>query len=139
MAPADPRLAERAAAFDAEWLASRRWFRSKARQLESVRVEEEVALPGGDARLVILQARHADGGTDRYLVPAVADPDRTLREPADGEGAWRAMAAAMADEVEVSSPSGSLAFRSTTALGALLPDRWQPAAAPGPVAAPCGV
>jgi trehalose synthase-fused probable maltokinase len=121
MAPADPRLAERAAAFDSEWLASRRWFRSKARQLESVRVEEEVALPGG-ARLVILLARHADGRTDRYLVPAVAGSDGTLREPADGEGAWSAMAAAMADEVEISAPSGSLAFRSTAALGALLPD-----------------
>ena len=72
MAAGEQRLASRAANFDAEWLASQRWFRSKARPLESVAVVESVAL-SGDAHLVILAARHADGGEDRYLVPAVAD------------------------------------------------------------------
>jgi maltose alpha-D-glucosyltransferase/alpha-amylase len=120
MAPADPRLADRAAAFDAGWLASQRWFRSKARRLESVAVVESVAL-SGDAQLVILAARHADGGEDRYLVPAVAEPDGTLREPRDGEGAWRGMAAAMADGTALGAGSGRFAFHADAALGELLP------------------
>jgi trehalose synthase-fused probable maltokinase len=119
MAPADPRLADRAAAFDPEWLASRRWFRSKARRLDSVQVVDAVEL-SGDARLVVLAARYADGGEERYLVPAVAGPHDALREPKDGEGAWSAMAAAMAEGSEVAGRTGRFAFRATPALADLL-------------------
>lgn len=121
MAPADPRLAKGAAAFDADWLASRRWFRSKARRLGSVRADEVVPLAVDGARLLILQARHADGGEDRYLVPAVADRDGALREPRDGEGVWSALAMAIAEEVELPGERGRFAFRRTAALDELLP------------------
>ncbi len=120
MAPADPRLADPAAAFDVRWLASRRWFRSKARGLESVQVVDAIALSGA-ARLVILAARHPDGGEDRYLVPAVVDVDGTLREPRDGEGAWSALAAAMAGRTERVGTAGRFAFHATAALNRLLP------------------
>jgi trehalose synthase-fused probable maltokinase len=120
MAPADPRPSQPAAAFDAAWLSSRRWFRSKARGVASVRVVEDVAL-SGVTRLLILSAGHPDGGQDRYLVPAVADPDGALREPRDGEGAWRELAAAMAGGAERTASSGRFAFHATQALGTQLP------------------
>ena len=130
MAPPDPRLADRAAAFDAEWLASRRWFRSKARRLDSVQVVDAVTL-SGESRLVILAARHADGHLDRYLVPAVAEASGELREPRDGEGAWSAVAAAMAGRAERAGEAGRFAFHATAALDRLLPGGAAQAAALG--------
>ena len=121
MAPADAGLAARAAAFDAAWLAGRRWFRTKSRPLAGVVVEEAVALDRGPARLVVLRADHADGGSDRYLVPAVSEADGTLREPADGDGAWVSLAQAVAEEATVAGEAGSFVFWRSPAMGDLLP------------------
>jgi trehalose synthase-fused probable maltokinase len=120
MAPVDARLAARAAAFDAAWLVGRRWFRTKSRPLAGVAVEEAVALGQGPARLVVLRADHVDGGSDRYLVPAVSEADGTLREPADGDGAWVSLAQAVAEEATVAGEAGSFAFRRSPAMGDLL-------------------
>jgi trehalose synthase-fused probable maltokinase len=121
MAPIDAGLAGRAAAFDAAWLARRRWFRSKSRALADVAVEEVVSLDAGPASLVVLRADHADGGSDRYLVPAVTAGDGTLCEPANGDGAWAALAAAVADEATVAGEAGGFAFRRSPAMSDLLP------------------
>ena len=104
----------------ATWLASRRWFRSKSRPLSGVTVHDAVALPK-DGELLILAAAFADGGEERYVVPAVAGRDG-YREPADGEGLWRAMVAAMADGgMEVSGRHGRFSLEPGPALGELLP------------------
>jgi predicted trehalose synthase len=105
---------------DATWLASRRWFRSKSRPLRSVTVHEAAPLPGsGD--LVILAAAFADGGEERYMVPALPAPNG-YREPADGDGMWRAMVAAMVDGgLDVAGRHGRFALEPGLALRSLLP------------------
>jgi trehalose synthase-fused probable maltokinase len=118
---ADPALARAAAGFDASWLAARRWFRAKARGLQTVTPEEAVRLGKGGPLLVVLHAALADGGEQRYLVPAVPDADGALREPRDGEGAWAALLGAMADGVTAGAATGSFAFVAAGALSELLP------------------
>jgi trehalose synthase-fused probable maltokinase len=108
-----------AAAFDASWLAARRWFRAKARPLAEVRLADAARL-GGDHWLLVLEARYRDGGADRYLVPAVAGPDGGLREPADGDGTWRAAVEAIAGELVVDGDATRFRFRSTPALASAL-------------------
>jgi trehalose synthase-fused probable maltokinase len=121
MAPADAALVERAAAFDAAWLAGRRWFRSKSRPLASTTVEDAVTLVPATTVLVVLRADFADGGSDRYLVPAVAQqPDGTLREPADGDGAWAAIVAAIARSSVADGQAGRFAFEPGATLADLL-------------------
>jgi trehalose synthase-fused probable maltokinase len=85
LAALGPRIAD----LDAAWLTGRRWFRSKARPLAEVTLADAAQLDG--TWLLVLAARFADGGRELYLVPAVADGD-ALREPGDGEGAWREIA-----------------------------------------------
>jgi len=110
-----------ASRFDAAWLGERRWFRSKARRLASVTVEDAARLDGHPAWMVVLRAEHADGGIDRYLVPAFADPEGELREPNDGDGAWRALVAALATGDEIHGDACRFAVHVTEALDALLP------------------
>ena len=88
--------ARAASALDAAWLAGRRWFRSKQRDLVAVELSDAARL-AGEHWLLVLAARYADGGEERYLVPAVAGPDGAFREPEDGEGTWLAIVAAMAE------------------------------------------
>jgi trehalose synthase-fused probable maltokinase len=121
MVAADAALARAAAGFDAGWLAARRWFRAKARGIEAVTPEEAVRLGSGGPLLVVLRAALADGGEQRYLVPAVPDVDGDLREPRDGEGAWAALLAAMADGETADAATGSFAFVAAGALSELLP------------------
>jgi trehalose synthase-fused probable maltokinase len=108
-----------ATAFDAGWLAARRWFRSKARPLADVQPAGAARL-AGDHWLLVLEARYRDGGADRYLVPAVAGPDGGLREPADGDGTWRAMVEAIAQERAIDGEATRFRFRRTAALDAAL-------------------
>jgi len=98
-------------------LASARWFRAKHRPIASVSEVDRAPLTA-NAALVVLEVAYGDGGlSDRYLVPLVGD-----LEPADGEGAWRAIARLVASDGEVASERGRFVASRTTALGGLLPD-----------------
>src|SRR5690606_11610230 len=67
---------------------------------------------GEGAALVVLEVTYADGGAaDRYLVPMVDG-----REPADGDGAWVAIAAAMAHRRTLPGEAGSFVASWTGAL-----------------------
>jgi maltose alpha-D-glucosyltransferase/alpha-amylase len=101
-----------------------RWFRAKARTVASVRTVD--AAPLTDAiRLTVVEVGYADGpGRDRYLVPLAGDV-----EPADGDGAWRAMLAAMATGREVAGSAGRFRFDATPALAELLPSAAEAVAA----------
>jgi len=82
-------------------LVAARWFRSKQRPIVTV-VEVDRAPLAAEAALVVLEVAYRDGGMpDRYLVPSIGD-----REPADGEGAWRAIAAAIMDGSELRATRG---------------------------------
>ncbi len=105
--------------FTPDWLVRQRWFRSKQRTVASV-VEADRAALGGRAWILILSVRYADGGEDRYLVPAVDDGAR-WREPREGEGAWRAVVRCLRDGAEIPARQGSFRFEPAPALVALLP------------------
>jgi maltokinase len=90
-------------------LVAARWFRSKQRPIATV-TEVDRAPLSADAALVVLEVAYRDGGMpDRYLVPSIGD-----REPADGEGAWRAIAAAIMDGTEMRATRGRFVGIPTT-------------------------
>ncbi|HEX2194789.1 MAG TPA: hypothetical protein VHK63_07550 [Candidatus Limnocylindria bacterium] len=119
MPAAEPSLADRTSTFDVAWLSARRWYRSKSRRLAAVHVQEAVQLDAGRCWLVILAAQPEDGVTDPYLVPAVA-AGGGLREPHDGDGAWRALVRAMERGTQVAGRSGRFEFTRTSHLAELL-------------------
>jgi len=69
------------------WLQSQRWFRSKQRQIAGVTEVDRIPLRP-DAVLVVVEVVYDDAGrAERFLVPLVGND-----EPADGDGAWQALA-----------------------------------------------
>ena len=94
--------------FTPDWLVRQRWFRSKQRPVATV-LEADRAPLDGNTWLLILAVRYADGGEDRYLVPAIDEGGR-WREPRDGEGAWRAIAQRMGSGAEIRAGAGHFRF-----------------------------
>jgi maltose alpha-D-glucosyltransferase/alpha-amylase len=108
----------------ADWLRAQRWFRSKQRPIDSLAEVDRAPLIDHVA-LTVIEVSYADGGSrDRYLVP-VADG----RDPADGDGAWRAMLGAIADDATVGGAHGTFLAARTDALDVLLPSARESAAA----------
>ncbi|MDQ2933896.1 MAG: phosphotransferase [Chloroflexota bacterium] len=107
------------ATFTRDWLVRQRWFRAKRRLVATV-VEADRASLGGGAWLLVLAVRYADGGEDRYLVPAIED-DARWREPRDGDGAWRAIVRLISEGAEIPARAGRFRFAATPALAGLLP------------------
>jgi trehalose synthase-fused probable maltokinase len=102
-------------AAEAAWIAAQRWFRAKHRVIDAV-VEFDHA-PLGGVDLGVLEVRYADGGApDRYLAPTVHG-----REPGDGDGAWTAIVAAVADDATIRGTRGAFQARAMPALAELLP------------------
>ena len=97
-----------------EWLVGRRWFRSKQRPVATVSVADDARL--AHAELLVLEVAYVDGGVDHYFVPAIDG-----REPRDGEGAWRAIVSAVAEEVDVASRRGRYSGTRASAMTAVLP------------------
>jgi predicted trehalose synthase len=107
----------------AAWLVGQRWFRAKQRPIATVTQLDSALL--GPAELNVLEVGYTDGGAaDRYLVPTVDGDD-----PADGEGAWTAIARAMADDAELRGGQGRFTCMRTDALEELLPSAHEAAAA----------
>ena len=104
-------------AFTPEWIAAQRWFRSKGRRVAAVS-EVDMASLAGDAALTVLAVEYADGGeSHRYLAPTVDG-----REPRDGEGAWAALAAAIAGEDVLAGTRGRFVGTRTEAMEGLMTD-----------------
>jgi len=98
-----------------DWIASQRWFRSKQRPIAAVTEIDRAPLTDG-AALAVLEVAYRDGGQpDRYLLPLTGD-----HEPADDDGAWRAIARAMAEDSVVEGRIGRFVASSTDTLGGLL-------------------
>jgi trehalose synthase-fused probable maltokinase len=95
---------------DPAWLASQRWFRSKQRRIADVTEIDRASLADGAALSVIEVAYQDAGGSERYLVP-VAGED----EPADGDGAWRALAALIVEGGEAGGRRGRFVATPTPA------------------------
>ena len=93
-------------------LATRRWFRSKQRSITSVTEVDRAQL--GPGELVVLEVAYGEGAhEEHYLVLLVGG-----REPADGDGAWRALAGAILDGTAVRGDHGTFVASPTgTAAG----------------------
>ncbi|HEX6658650.1 MAG TPA: phosphotransferase [Ilumatobacter sp.] len=93
------------------WLASQRWFRSKQRPI--ARIDEiDRAVLSERAALVVIGVSYGDGAPDeRYLAPLVGD-----REPADDDGAWRALAHLMTSGTALAGERGR--FEATPSVNA---------------------
>jgi trehalose synthase-fused probable maltokinase len=91
-------------------LAAKRWFRSKGRPIASVTDWDAASV--GPAELRVLEVAYGDGDdVDHYLVPLVGG-----REPGEGDGAWLALADAMADDAILPGGNGHFASTHTDAL-----------------------
>lgn len=62
------------------FLVARRWFRSKARGIQCVAVDDAIPMPP-DACLLFLRIEYTDGGRDHYLLPLSAGPAANAEEP----------------------------------------------------------
>jgi trehalose synthase-fused probable maltokinase len=122
MARPEPDPPADAALLDIAWLTNRRWFRSKSRSVAAVVPRDVAPLGDGPCRLLVLAVTFADGGEERYLVPAIEERG-AWREPEDGEGAWRAVVRHMLAGDTVSGAAGSFSFRfeATGAAARLVP------------------
>jgi trehalose synthase-fused probable maltokinase len=116
----DRRLQHLALAFTPEWLAAQRWYRAKTRTLAGVELLDATEIDGSDGWLLVLEAAEVAGGRARYLVPVTLGGDQ-FREPRDGEGVWRALAALMLDGGQLAGARGQFIFTPTTAGSELLP------------------
>ena len=106
-----------------DWLSAQRWFRSKQRRIDSL-AEVDRAPLSDHVALTVVEVSYAGGGArDRYLVPMVDG-----REPADGDGAWRALVGAIADDATVRGARGTFLASRTEALDVLLPSAREAAA-----------
>ena len=108
-----------------EWLSAQRWYGAKDRHLADVQLSDAAPLTvtGSDltAWLLVVDASFAVGAPIRYLILAVTDGSEPLREPRDGDGAWQALAAAIADRRVLSASEGSFRCEAAPAVEELLP------------------
>ena len=116
----DRRLQRLASAFTPGWLSAQRWYRGKSRGLASVELVDAAQIAGSPGWLLVLGATDATGAVARYHVPATPDGD-SFREPLDGEGVWRRLAALILDGGELNGANGRWAFTPTAAAAKLLP------------------
>jgi len=117
------------------WLAAQRWFGARDRAIAGVTLADAapLPLPAGQlhAWLLVVEVTFADGLARRYLVPALGRDGGPLREPADGDGAWRGLVQSIAARTTLHGGSGSFRCEPLPALEALAPDA---ADAPGVLA-----
>lgn len=117
-----------AASFTPRWLAAQRWFRAKQRAISAVTVTDRASLGAAHAELVVLEVAYTDGAMDHYLVLAVEEGGE-LREPRDGDGAWRTMVRLMAEGAELHAEHARVRLDATPVLDELLPSAREASAA----------
>ncbi len=99
--PDDPSSIDRAAvaaavaALDRDAIAAARWFGAKGRTIRGIGLDEAFVLDDDAGHvLAIATLTLDDGATERYSMALTGQP---LREAVPGDGAWRALAVAMAE------------------------------------------
>jgi maltose alpha-D-glucosyltransferase/alpha-amylase len=68
------------------WLVTRRWFGSKSKVIQNLKVVEDISLAtGGEGvRLLFLQVGYTEGEAETYLLPVTFDTAPKRRQDADG-------------------------------------------------------
>ena len=84
------------AALDLDELTAARWFAGKDRRATAVGLVDALEVPGSEGGwLVLADVAHADGGIERYLLPARVGFGGTLDEALPGDPLWPALARAI--------------------------------------------
>lgn len=118
-----------------EYVATRRWHRSKARTIDKIDVEDTLRVPNTRAHLLILKITYADDNHDLYILPVSVAPaeaqepdeivatlvseagERGVLYSALGDGAFRgALLHAIFCEASISGSNGVLIASRTSAL-----------------------
>lgn len=129
---------------DLDELAARRWYAAKGETPTSARLAHAFAL-SGDAVLALVDLRVGEGSgrLERYAVPFVVAADGTAREAGESDGAWRALAVAIAagrtiaamprgpGAVEPAAPDAALVCRPSPGLADVWPGSVSDLAAAG--------
>jgi maltose alpha-D-glucosyltransferase / alpha-amylase len=76
-----------------QFITGRRWFRSKARAIQCIAIEDAIQLPRADSCILVLRIQYADEGRDHYLVPVAAaehpDSDEMLANANGPDGSHK--------------------------------------------------
>ncbi|HTU47544.1 MAG TPA: putative maltokinase [Bryobacteraceae bacterium] len=69
-----------------QFITARRWFRSKARAIQCIAIDDAIPVSAADSCILILRIEYADGDRDKYVLPVSsaqhADSDELLAEAA---------------------------------------------------------
>ncbi|MBV9762578.1 MAG: putative maltokinase [Acidobacteriaceae bacterium] len=91
-APFDPRAISQLEPLLPAFVAARRWFRSKARAIQCIAIDDVVPMPA-DSCILFLRIEYRDGACDNYLLPVSVsrhqdpeDPLARIAAPGGAEG-----------------------------------------------------
>lgn len=108
----------------ARWLVTQRWFASKTRRIERIRVEDWI--PIGPAGVAIVAVDLDDGRLERYAIPSVGMPTETVEDALGDRAFCQAMLELIERGATVRSQAGgtlrgqpSAASRTTSAPGSI--------------------
>lgn len=84
------------------FLAARRWFRSKAKAIHCVAIEDAIPVPAAESCVLILRVQYADEACDHYvlpvsLAPQAASEDELLAEASAPSGDHRFLYSALSN------------------------------------------
>ena len=84
-----------------QFITARRWFRSKARAIQCIAIEDAIPFGEADACILVLRIQYADQGRDHYLLPIAAaeraDSDELLATANGPDGSQRVIHGALSN------------------------------------------
>src|SRR5579863_7610080 len=100
----------------ADFIRTRRWFRSKTREIHGAEVEDVIPMPTGSARFLLVRLNYAEGDCDHYIVTEkIAAGAGEFVEALDDAQFRNELLAAFATNTVLKGNSGELRFTRTTA------------------------
>jgi trehalose synthase-fused probable maltokinase len=83
------------------FVAARRWFRSKARAIQCIAIDDALPLASADSCILVLRIQYADGACDHYLLPLFitehAESDELLAQAVGPDGVHKIICGALAN------------------------------------------
>jgi maltose alpha-D-glucosyltransferase/alpha-amylase len=81
------------------FITARRWFRSKARAIRCIAIDDAILASAADSCILFLRVEYADGAYDNYLLPVWSSPhaesDELVAEAARPDGERRVICSAL--------------------------------------------
>jgi maltose alpha-D-glucosyltransferase/alpha-amylase len=102
-----------------DFIRTRRWFRSKTREITSAEIEDVIATPGEKARFLLVRVNYAEGDCDHYIVTEKIEGGASEFVEALDDAEFRdRLLAAFAGSTVLKGNSGEIRFTRTTAFRA---------------------